>query len=121
MTVFFAAAVLLLATFACAPPDARVGEPRAASPGCQAAGLAPGDYERSIAHGGWSRTYRIHVPPSYRADTPAPLVLSLHGGGSNAAQHARMTGLSEKADRAVRGLSVRARASGACLPHPRTR
>lgn len=45
---------------------------------------APGDYTLTMAHGGLQRLYRVHVPASYRADRPVPLVLALHGGGGNA-------------------------------------
>ncbi len=44
---------------------------------------APGDYRYSLVHGGRTRLYRVHVPPGYRSDTPAPLLLSLHGGGGS--------------------------------------
>ncbi|KRI01677.1 PHB depolymerase family esterase [Curvibacter sp. PAE-UM] len=44
---------------------------------------APGDYRYSLEHGGRTRLYRVHVPPGYRSDTPAPLLLSLHGGGGS--------------------------------------
>ena len=44
---------------------------------------APGDYRYSLEHGGRTRLYRVHVPPGYRSDTPAPLLVSLHGGGGS--------------------------------------
>lgn len=44
---------------------------------------APGDYRYSLSHGGRTRLYRVHVPPGYRSDTPAPLLVSLHGGGGS--------------------------------------
>lgn len=45
--------------------------------------IGPGDYEFSLRYGGARRQYLVHVPPSYRPDLPAPLVLALHGGGGN--------------------------------------
>lgn len=48
----------------------------------------PGDYEISIEHGGRTRKYLVHVPPRYDAATPAPLLLSFHGGGGNMAYQA---------------------------------
>ncbi len=48
-----------------------------------AAITAPGDYRYSLEHGGRTRLYRVHVPPGYRGDRPAPLLLSLHGGGGS--------------------------------------
>jgi len=44
----------------------------------------PGDYAMSMEHAGQQRLYRVHVPASYRADRPVPLVLALHGGGGDA-------------------------------------
>jgi len=41
----------------------------------------PGDYALSLVHAGQTRLYRVHVPASYSAAKPAPLVFSLHGGG----------------------------------------
>ncbi|MDX1992049.1 MAG: PHB depolymerase family esterase [bacterium] len=37
--------------------------------------------ERSLTHDGLERTYLLHVPASYDAATPAPLVLVLHPAG----------------------------------------
>ena len=44
----------------------------------------PGDHAFAIQHGGLTRTYVVHVPPSYNLASPAPLVLLLHGGAANA-------------------------------------
>jgi poly(3-hydroxybutyrate) depolymerase len=43
----------------------------------------PGDYSLSLVHAGQTRLYRVHVPASYSAAKPAPLVFSLHGGSGN--------------------------------------
>lgn len=45
--------------------------------------LAAGSHELFLVHGGQSRGFIVHVPRSYRADRPAPLVLALHGGGGS--------------------------------------
>ena len=50
---------------------------------------APGDYRYSLEHGGRTRLYRVHVPAGYRSDSPAPLLLSLHGGGGSMDHMAR--------------------------------
>jgi len=94
--------VLLALVMALIPNGAAAATDEAptGSSGCRASGLAPGTYERTLAHGGWTRTYRLHVPPGYRAGAPMALVLSLHGGGGNARQHEQMTGLAGKADSA---------------------
>lgn len=43
----------------------------------------PGSHELSLRHEGRDRGFIVHVPKSYRADRPAPLVLALHGGGGS--------------------------------------
>jgi polyhydroxybutyrate depolymerase len=54
--------------------------------------------EESIEHEGWSRTYRLHVPPS-RTERGPPLVVVLHGGGSSGEGMEEVTGFSAIADR----------------------
>ncbi len=58
----------------------------------------PGDYALSLPHDGLTRTYKVHVPPSYRAGTPAPLVLYIHGGAGNA-RAAYIDGMAKEADK----------------------
>ncbi|KAA3606743.1 MAG: hypothetical protein DWQ01_17150 [Planctomycetota bacterium] len=53
----------------------------------------------SISSGGMTRYYRIHVPPSYQAGVPTPLVLAYHGGGGNARQFADSSNLNDASDR----------------------
>jgi polyhydroxybutyrate depolymerase len=43
----------------------------------------PGDHAFAIQHGGLTRTYVVHVPPSYNLASPAALVVMLHGGANN--------------------------------------
>lgn len=43
----------------------------------------PGDYAFHFRHQERLRYYRIHVPSGYRPGEPAPMLLSLHGGGGN--------------------------------------
>jgi polyhydroxybutyrate depolymerase len=45
---------------------------------------SPGDYRFSFVHDGLTREYLVHVPASYRAGRPAPMLLALHGGGGDA-------------------------------------
>lgn len=63
------------------------------SPGCgrradvrAVRGAPPGDVERRFRSGGTQRVYRLGVPPGYDPDRPTPLVMNLHGSGSNALQ-----------------------------------
>jgi polyhydroxybutyrate depolymerase len=44
----------------------------------------PGDHAFAVQHGGLTRTYVVHVPPSYNLASPAALVVMLHGGANNA-------------------------------------
>jgi len=60
--------------------------------------LAPGDYRFELQIGGRSRSYLAHVPPQAKA-AALPVVVSLHGGGGNAEQHRRSTGMDAAADR----------------------
>jgi polyhydroxybutyrate depolymerase len=62
--------------------------------------LKPGDHVRTLEVDQRTRTYVVHIPPSYDGTKPLPVVLAYHGGGSNAQQMIRFCGLSEKADRA---------------------
>lgn len=47
---------------------------------------SPGDVERTINIDGLERVYRLGVPPTYDPDRPTPLVVNLHGSGSNATE-----------------------------------
>ncbi len=61
--------------------------------------LAPGDHTRSIEVGENSRSYLLHVPVSYNPEKPTPVVLALHPFATNGPMMARISGLSETADR----------------------
>ena len=62
--------------------------------------LAPGDHTRTIEHGERTRSYIVHVPPSYDGSKPAPVVLAFHGGGADAKSMVRFSGLNGKSDKA---------------------
>lgn len=55
--------------------------------------------ERTLRVGKVERTYRLRVPASYRKENPVPLVFDLHGGGSNARQEARASGMVRLSDK----------------------
>ncbi len=63
--------------------QARIAQRKEAPAAEPAAITRPGDYSFSFEHGGATRQYRVHVPASYRDDTPRPLLLVFHGGGGN--------------------------------------
>lgn len=69
-------------------PDQELDEESPPGQGCE---IGDGAYGFGTSTGeltvnGTSRSFRVHVPPSYRADTPLPLVLMLHGGGGSGKQ-----------------------------------
>src|SRR5262245_3201312 len=64
----------------------------------RAAGFLPGDHLRALPFGGLVRTYRVHVPPSYDGSVPVPLVLDIHGFGSNAEQQEAISGMRAESD-----------------------
>jgi polyhydroxybutyrate depolymerase len=74
------------------------GEPHAAPAG--AAALGPGDHNRMLEVDDRQRSYTVHVPPGYDAETPTPVVLVLHGAGMNAQLMIRMCGMHRKSDAA---------------------
>lgn len=56
---------------------------------------------RSLEFGSQRRTYELHVPTQVRAAAkPAPLVVTLHGGGMSGSQMQRVSGWNATADRA---------------------
>lgn len=57
-----------------------------------------GDFRYTMLHRGRERWYEIHVPPSYKAGTPSPLVLNLHGGAGNPTQQRDDSGMNRVAD-----------------------
>jgi polyhydroxybutyrate depolymerase len=62
-------------------------EPDVALMADQALGDATATFDTSgLEGGGVERTYRLAVPADYDPDVPVPLVLNLHGSGSNALQ-----------------------------------
>jgi polyhydroxybutyrate depolymerase len=62
--------------------------------------LGPGDHTLSLAVGGLQRSAIVHVPPLYDRAVPMPVMLAFHGGGANAENMVRFSGLNEKADEA---------------------
>lgn len=63
---------------------------------------APGRYEVRLQHNGVERRALIYVPKNLKADSPAPVVMALHGGGGGMIYQANdaIYGLISKADQA---------------------
>jgi polyhydroxybutyrate depolymerase len=56
------------------------------------------DEFRTLNFEGLERTYLIHIPQGYDAQTPVPLLLMLHGRGGNGEDIAELTNFSDLAD-----------------------
>ena len=61
--------------------------------------LGSGDYRRHLKHDGRERYYDIHVPASYRKDTPMPVVLNFHGGAARPILQRQDSGMDDVADK----------------------
>lgn len=72
----------------------------AADPATQPARLTPGDHARKLIVDGRERSYLVHVPASYDAAKPTPVVLAFHGAWMNGSLMAWFSGLSPKSDSA---------------------
>lgn len=84
--------------------------PRLAEAASQAGqGLEAGSHRLHLRHDGLERDFIVHVPQTYRAERPVPLVLALHGGGGSMQVMAR--------DR-LYGLIERSEASGWIVAFP---
>ena len=93
--------------------DSRTAAPELEFPELDAGTAAPGTPERielcdgdagdrneTLRSGDLDRTYGLHIPPQYDGLRRLPLVLNLHGYGSNARSQAAYSRLPQKADEA---------------------
>jgi polyhydroxybutyrate depolymerase len=55
--------------------------------------LGPGDYEFSLISDNLEREYIVHVPSSYDAIKPIPVVFNIHGGGGNGENQRNMSNM----------------------------
>jgi polyhydroxybutyrate depolymerase len=62
--------------------------------------VSAGESLRVISVGESERRYRCHVPESYNAAEPTPLIIAFHGGGGNPESMIRLSGLNEKSEEA---------------------
>lgn len=68
------------------------------SEGCEPARAAEsGTVRRQLVHDGLERAYELSIPPDYDGEEPSPLLLDLHGFGSDGAQQNDYTGMPEAA------------------------
>ena len=68
--------------------------------GLLARAQAGATYSRTLLAGGLVREYRLYVPPSYRPGHPAPVLLNLHGYGSDNRSQESATNFNAIADTA---------------------
>ena len=71
-----------------------------ASPALAAEPLGPGDHTRTVQVGDLERSYLVHIPPKYDPKVPTPVVLILHGAGTNAQIMVPFCAMSKKSDEA---------------------
>jgi polyhydroxybutyrate depolymerase len=62
--------------------------------------LEAGDHTRQLTIGELTRSYNVHVPPSYDSKKPMPVVLVLHGAAMKASIMEWFSGMSKTADEA---------------------
>ena len=60
--------------------------------------LSPGTFRDSLSHDSRSRTFVVHVPPSYNPDTPTPVVLMFHGFPGSGSEFENITGMDQNSD-----------------------
>ena len=56
------------------------------------------DIDGSFIYDGKTRTYLLHLPPSYNEENPFPLVINLHWGGGSPEGQAAFSAMNPKAD-----------------------
>ena len=59
----------------------------------------PGNHDESLQFGGLTRTFIVHVPPSFNGKSKVPVVFMLHGAGGSGAGADSETGWTGKSDR----------------------
>lgn len=60
--------------------------------------IRAGNYNRALTVDKVRRTYLMHVPGQYDHQKPTPVVLILHGAGTDAAVTVKFTGMNDKSD-----------------------
>lgn len=58
------------------------------------------DLKQTLEVGGLRRSYLLHIPQSYQAAKPTPVVLAFHGGGGRARSMNRLAGLNAFSEKA---------------------
>lgn len=105
-TAFMAGMALVLAVLlGLTAAVSGISSPRTASAAtCSPLPHAGGNVSRTIVSGGVTRSYELHIPPSYDGVTALPLVLNFHGLGSNSFEQIFVSDLYPRAD--AQGLLI---------------
>lgn len=74
------------------------GDGDLSSPGCESGSYVAGDEIVDLTVDGVDRTAILHIPPGYDPAEPMPLVVNLHGFGSNAPQQRFFSAMDAFAD-----------------------
>jgi polyhydroxybutyrate depolymerase len=61
--------------------------------------VSPGNHRFAVSFAGLQRSYIVHVPAGADVTPPLPVVINLHGGGSNAEGQQKYSGMDAIADR----------------------
>lgn len=72
--------------------------PADAGPACSGLTVGPGSFEWTVQQGSLTRTFRVHVPPSYDARVATPVVLDFHGFNSHAEEQDGYAAMAEISD-----------------------
>src|SRR5215471_13634690 len=87
-----AAVISTIAAAGCGKSGGGAGSPGGGGLTCANSTVSVGDTTVTIEHAGAARQYIMHVPASYDSRTRVPLVLDIHGLGSNAPQQEALSG-----------------------------
>ncbi len=102
-TIGLTLVVALVVALAATVPG--VSSPRVASAAtCSPLPHASGNVTRTLVSSGITRTYELHIPPSYDGVTALPLVLNFHGLGSDIFQQVFVSDLYPRAN--AQGLLI---------------
>lgn len=81
-----------------APAPTAASTARSGAAPCRTTCLTPGDHQLTLDFRGTKRTYLVHVPRDYTGATPVPLLIDMHGWGSNPGEQRFVSGQLQQSD-----------------------